>query len=588
MQLISAALFAATLASFAIATKKCKCLPGDPCFPSQAEWDVFGRTLSQPLISHQLPLASVCYNTSSNFNPSLCSARAREDMDAAEIARLPNTLQTVNFEDLVVNGAVLQCPFNPAPGDICHQGRVPSYAINVSTVADVQNTVAFASKHNLHLVVKNTGHEILGRSGGFGSVELFTNSLKGTEFFDAFVPERAPRSTPGQPAVTIQPGVEWIQLYELADQHNRSIAGGFSVGGTVGAGGGWPVGGGHSILSPFFGLGIDNILQFTVVLPNASHVTANAFQNKDIFWALRGGGAPSFGVVTSVTYKTHPNVPYTAAFYSATANSTTTFHQLLTLFNQHHNALADAGWGGVWPFFSPSLFLTFLAQGTPPSNPSALSALNSFFNESMTLPGVNVSLAITVPYTSFEQFFFDNLVDSSKGHGLNYTEFHVAGTRLWSSSWLMPRELTSPANASALATAFLNIPVGVPFLVGGGAVAGVAKDATAITPAFRDTISDMTITCPFNETNSASDLAASKQACHDQLKPLRDLSPVPFGGQYLNEGDLLEEDWQEAQWGSNYARLLAIKKEVDPNDLFIVFHGVNSEGWDDESVCKTT
>lgn len=56
-------------------------------------------------------------------------------------------------------------------------------------------------------------------------------------------------------AVTIQPGVEWAQLYLLADQHNRSVAGGFSVNGTVGAGGGWPLGGGHSILSPFFGLG---------------------------------------------------------------------------------------------------------------------------------------------------------------------------------------------------------------------------------------------------------------------------------------------------------------------------------------------
>ena len=56
-------------------------------------------------------------------------------------------------------------------------------------------------------------------------------------------------------AVTIQPGVQWGEIYDLADQHDRLIVGGFSVGGTVGAGAGWPVGGGHSILSPFYGLG---------------------------------------------------------------------------------------------------------------------------------------------------------------------------------------------------------------------------------------------------------------------------------------------------------------------------------------------
>ena len=49
----------------------------------------------------------------------------------------------------------------------------------------------------------------------------------------------------------------------------------------------------------------------------------------------------------------------------------------------------------------------------------------------------------------------------------------------------------------------------------------------------------------------------------------------------------MEPDWQQAHWGSNYARLLKIKQEIDPKDLLIVYHGVNSEAWDDEIVCKT-
>ncbi len=62
-------------------------------------------------------------------------------------------------------------------------------------------------------------------------------------------------ATDSQTAVTIEPGVNWLELYTAADQHGVIVAGGYSVGGTVGAGGGWPVGGGHSILSPYYGLG---------------------------------------------------------------------------------------------------------------------------------------------------------------------------------------------------------------------------------------------------------------------------------------------------------------------------------------------
>jgi FAD/FMN-containing dehydrogenase len=50
--------------------------------------------------------------------------------------------------------------------------------------------------------------------------------------------------------------------------------------------------------------GVDNVLQFTIVLANGSLVTANSYQHPDLFWALRGGGGGTYGVVTSASYKT--------------------------------------------------------------------------------------------------------------------------------------------------------------------------------------------------------------------------------------------------------------------------------------------
>jgi hypothetical protein len=61
------------------------------------------------------------------------------------------------------------------------------------------------------------------------------------------------------------------------------------------------------------------------------------------------------------------------------------------------------------------------------------------------------------------------------------------------------------------------------------------------------------------------------------MQELRDL--MPDAGSYVSESNFFEEDWQKSFWGKNYARLLAAKQMYDPQNLFIVHHGVGSEGW---------
>jgi hypothetical protein len=87
------------------------------------------------------------------------------------------------------------------------------------------------------------------------------------------------------------------------------VVGGSSY--SVGAAGGWVLGGGHSSLSPQYGLGVDSefslielisflddfadVVQFEIVTPDGEVRKVNAYKNQDLFWALRGGG-PGFGV----------------------------------------------------------------------------------------------------------------------------------------------------------------------------------------------------------------------------------------------------------------------------------------------------
>lgn len=75
---------------------------------------------------------------------------------------------------------------------------------------------------------------------------------------------------------------------------------------SVGAGGGWLQGGGHGPFSVKYGLGVENVLELEVVTPSGDIVTANKTSHPDLFWALRGGGPSTFGIITKVAYKAHP------------------------------------------------------------------------------------------------------------------------------------------------------------------------------------------------------------------------------------------------------------------------------------------
>lgn len=146
------------LATFSKAAFQCKCLAGDPCFPNEYSWIELSRNLTQPLISRQRPLAAPCYANTSDFDVAACSLARRNRFSLEFLSGTSNGLPYTNWEELVTSNAVANCLYDPHPGDICHQGRVPSYSINVTTVSDIQHVIRFASLHNLHQVVKNTGY----------------------------------------------------------------------------------------------------------------------------------------------------------------------------------------------------------------------------------------------------------------------------------------------------------------------------------------------------------------------------------------------------------------------------------------------
>ncbi|PPR01858.1 hypothetical protein CVT24_001339 [Panaeolus cyanescens] len=580
---------ALALASSPIEAKiSCKCLPGQPCFPKQPVISAFERSLSHPLI-HPRPIGSVCFPNDPTFNQAACDSVKAKWHNGTYRTNIPQAPQFTNWEALINSTSVEQCdPFSDVsnPANVCFQGRVPWGVVNVTSVADIQKTVRFASQHNLKLVVKNTGHENLGRSLGESSIMLWTHNMQDIKFSDSFVPKGAPRGTKGVSTVTIGAGVQWGRLYEVAAQQGKVVVGGIGAGGSVGAGGGWPLGGGHSILSPFYGLGVDNIVEETVVLPSGEHVTANLYTNPDLFWALRGGGGPSFGILTSVTYRTHEAVPVTASFLVA---NTTTEEGRLELFNEWvkvHPSLADSGWAGFWPYSGTQFFLTLMALGNPPTNPNANATLQGFYDRVSKIPGVAIDVEVTRPYTGFQQWYDENFIHSQKGIGFNYTVGDFSGVPVSVSSILIPRD-TFESSTEDLAKALVALEDARPFLVGGGAVSQVDPDAMAINPAFRGMLSDLTIALTWNVTKtSPQGIVSIEKTVTEWADGVRAVTKSP--GAYVNEPEILVTNFQESYWGSHYPRLRSIKQKIDPKDLLVVYQGVNSEGWDNEILCKTT
>ncbi|KAG1741127.1 hypothetical protein EDB19DRAFT_1706487 [Suillus lakei] len=101
-------------------------------------------------------------------------------------------------------------------------------------------------------------------------------------------------------------GCLFDEVYKEISQYKRNIVGGATAAGVGVAG--WLLGGGYSLLTNQYGLGIDNVVEVQVVLPNGKSVKASAERNSDLFFAIRGGGN-NFGIVTSFTVKTYPLGP---------------------------------------------------------------------------------------------------------------------------------------------------------------------------------------------------------------------------------------------------------------------------------------
>ena len=181
-------------------------------------------------------------------------------------------------------------------------GRVqqqPTIIVQASGEKDVVTALRFAQKEGLRLTVLGGGHSATGYCLNTGGVVLDMSLMKGMSL-DA-----------KQRTLRVQMGALWSDVYAYMMKSGTGL---IPVGGgclTVGVPG-FVQGGGFSFASRSYGISADNLLSLKIVTADGElrHISeaSKSKDERDLFWALRGGGGGNFGVVTEMELQVHkPN-----------------------------------------------------------------------------------------------------------------------------------------------------------------------------------------------------------------------------------------------------------------------------------------
>ena len=477
-----------------------------------------------------------------------------------------------------------------------------AYAVAAKSAADVAAAVNFARAHNLRLVVKGGGHSYLGTSNAPDSLLVWTRAMNAATVHGAFVAHGCAGTAP-QPAVTLGAGAMWSDAYAaVTTRGGRYVQGGGCT--TVGVAG-LVQSGGFGSFSKNFGTAAASLLEAEIVTADGAVRIANACTNPELFWAIKGGGGGSLGVVTRVTLRTHP-LPefFGAVFGDIKASSDTAYRALIArAIAFYQEALFNPHWGEQIAFRGDNvLHLSMVFQGLGAKQAEEIWA--PFLDWVRARKEYTFSAPVKILALPARHFWdaawfrqhapgvlaTDERAGASPDHVVWAGDKEQAGWFIhgYQSAWMPQRLLGREQLGDALFAASRHWDVALHFNKGLAGAPQGALDATrdtAMNPAVLDAFALAIIAgggAPAypGMPGAAVDSSKARGDAAGIAKAMAELTKVaPDGGAYVAESDYFQPNWQAAYWGANYPRLLAAKRSYDPQGLFFVHHGVGSEAW---------
>ncbi|KAL4897557.1 hypothetical protein BDV59DRAFT_208387 [Aspergillus ambiguus] len=549
----------------------CKCTPNDACWPSEDTWRSLNTSVSGKLIQNTPPAIS-CY-PGPYYNEAECAYAYKQWTNST-------------FQSLSPVGYVFPTEDSCPPIDIkagdkaknCALGPAPIYTINATEPDEVAKGIEFARKHNIRLVVRNTGHDILGKSQGYGALQVWIKYIrKGIIYHDTYNPSDGCQSHSWNgSALTIGGGYVWEDAYEEVFKRNMTIVGGGDT--NVGCIGGYTQGGGHSPACHDYGLAADQVLEAQIVLANGSIVLANPCQNPDLYFAIRGGGGGTYGVVTSMTVKIYPSKPVIAQtlVIQPLGNYTDVFLDAITDIYAYSPSLSKAGFSGygVWSINSPVplyknettvYFHTFAVMSQPKSE--AQEAFHPLLQK--LKQGSGSTLAISTEWFEFSSY--------GAYYRAMWNQHGSVSRASQSTASRMLDEKALASNHTRLRNV-IKIVAGTPDqqtvntldLIGGGKIFEHADDKfSAVNPAWRSTYVVHLVSRGWPEDADHATSQATKN----------DITYTKIGAMRALQDDRHNPFWVTDFFGSNYHRLNAIKQQYDADNIFYCPKCVGSQEW---------
>ena len=554
--------------------------PGEPGWPDPAEWAKLRMHVGGRLVKVKSPFAACTPHPDSPA----CTELFENLQDPFYIGDSVALTETLGWTDAWTSQA-------------------STYAVLPQSSADVAAAVNFAREHRVRLVVKGGGHSYVGGSNAPDSLLVWTRpNLRAVELHDRFVPRGAAGLVEPEAAVSVGAGAIWMDVYDaVTTTAGRYVQGGGCT--TVGVAG-LVQGGGFGPFSKGFGTAAANLLEAEVVTADGAVRIANAASNPDLFWALKGGGGGTFGVVTRLTLRTHALPAYFGAVLTTISAASDAAYMTLVgqVISFYGERLLNPHWGEQIRF-GPGrrITVTMVFQGL--TQAEALETWAPLFDWVRARPADYTLADPMVPALPAKDFWnadvlgptglivLDDRPGAPKGYFYWEADAGQVGQVLhaYQSTWLSQRLLDperQPALVDALTRASQVWPVSLHCNKGlAGAPPNVldwTRD-TSMNPAVLDAFA--LAIAGANEppaypgiAGHEPDVARGRRdatVVAAAMAPLKALAERPAS--YLSEADYFQDDWQASFWGDHYTRLAQVKDRYDPGGLFSVHHGVGAE-----------
>ncbi|ORY02849.1 FAD binding domain-containing protein [Clohesyomyces aquaticus] len=545
--------------------KKCKTYPTDPDWPSEQQWEDLDSRLDGALIK-SIPEASICYRNGSAIESAQCQSLTDTWNNSTLRISDATSIRSILFQGMTCMPPAYSAAFLGNKKG-CELGGFPEYVVNATSVKQIQVAVLFAKEHNIRLVIKNTGHDFGAKSVGKGALSIWTHHLKDSEYIERYTGEGY-----NGKAVRLAAGIEVYEAYALAKKHGITLVGG--EGKTVGYIGGYIQGGGHSPLTSIWGMAADHVLAIQVVTADGSFITASPSNNTDLFWAIRGGGGSTYGVVSSMVIKAFPQIKVTTMRFNMTTGANFTkekFWEAQRAYVDNFAYYADLGYYAYYRIrhVNGEIFHDMTSWVAP--NTSEVD-----FRVSLA-PLFAKWKALGVPFDPIIQEY-DNFSD---GWADGFPQEAWSWTMRQASRFFPRENLVNETNRAVSFDAIQGV-----FDEGANLIMfnfrnppGSDTIDNAVNPAWRDVLMFALMFVTWNPANSTEYVTQLSRNLTYEWNP-RWKKLTRGSGTYMSESDYIEPGWQQSFHGHKYQRLYAIKQKWDPDSVFYAQNAVGSEDWE--------